>query len=76
MAIYYNMLHHAYEVEQNQCIINILVGVLYLDFLLFVRLLVYRVLENIDGYTFSREGNIIYKYIFNVLWKCKPISQF
>ncbi len=55
------MLHHAHEVEQNQCIINILVGVLYLDILLFVRLLVYRGLENIDGYTFSRgEVNIMY----------------
>ncbi len=62
------MLHHAYEVEQTQCIINILVGFLYLDILLFVRLLVYRGLENIDRYTFSRgEVNIIYKYIFNVL---------
>ncbi len=62
------MLHHADKVERNQCIINILVGVLYLDFLLFVRLLVYKGLENIDGYTFSRgEVNIIYKYIFNVL---------
>ncbi len=37
-------------------------------FVLFVRLLVYRGLENIDGYTFSRgEVNVIYKYIFNVL---------
>ncbi len=61
------MLHLAHEFEQNQCIINILVEVLYLDFLLFVRLLVYRGMENIDGYTFSREVNIIYKYIFNVL---------
>ncbi len=31
VAIYCNMLHHAHEVEQNQCIINILVGVLHLD---------------------------------------------
>ncbi len=62
------MLHHAHEVERNQCIINILVGVLYLNLLLFVRLLVYRGLKNIDGYTFSRgKVNIIYKYIFNVL---------
>ncbi len=70
MAIYCNMLHHAHEVEQNQCMINILVGALYLDFLLLVRLLVYRYrgLENIEGYTFSRgEVNIIYKYTFNVL---------
>ncbi len=68
VAIYCNMLHHANEVEQNQCIINILAGVLYVDFLLFVRLLVYRGLENIDGHTCSRgEVNIIYKYIFNVL---------
>ncbi len=65
------MLHHANEVERNQCTINILVGVLYLDFLLFVRLLVDRGLENIDGYTFGKgEVNIIYKYTFNVLWKC------
>ncbi len=65
------MLHHVHEVEQNQYIINILVWVLYFDYLLFVRLLVYRELENIDGYTFSREElNIIDKYIFNVLWKC------
>ncbi len=64
VAIYCNMLHHAHEVEQNQCMINILVGVLYLDFLLFVRLLVCRGLQNIDGYTFSGgEVNIIYKYI-------------
>ncbi len=62
------MLHHAHEVEQNQCLINILVGVLYLDFLLFVRLLVYRGLKHIDVYTFSRgEVNIICKYIFHVL---------
>ncbi len=68
MVTYRNILNHAHEVERNQCIINILVGVLYLNFLLFVRLLVYRGLENIDGYTFSRgEVNIIYKYIFNVL---------
>ncbi len=68
MVTYCNMLHHAHEVERNQCIINILVGVLYLDFLLFVRLLVYRRLENIDEYTFSRgKVNIIYKYIFNIL---------
>ncbi len=38
---------------------NILVGVLYLNFLLFVRLLVYRGLENIDGYTFSRGTQIM-----------------
>ncbi len=62
------MLHHANEVERNQCTINILVGVLYLDFLLFVRLLVYRELENINGYNFRRgKVNIIYKYIFNAL---------
>ncbi len=62
------MLRHPHEGEHNQCIINILVEVLYLDFLFFVRLLVYRGLKNIDGYTFSRgEVNIIYKYICNVL---------
>ncbi len=68
MAIYCNMLHHAHEVEQDQCMINILVGASYLDFVLFARLLVYRGLENIDGYTFSRgKVNIIYNYIFNIL---------
>ncbi len=60
------MRHHAHEVEQNQCIINILVRVLYLDFLLSVRLLVYMGLENTDGYTFRRgKVNIIYKYIYH-----------
>ncbi len=48
MVTYCNMRHHVHEVELNQCIINILVGVLYLDFLLFVKLLVYGGMENID----------------------------
>ncbi len=68
MVIFCNMLHHVHEVEQNQYIINILVGVLYSDVLLFVKLLVYRGLANINGYTLSRgEVNIIYKYIFYIL---------